>query len=327
MSPEGRDIRPTSDRTKEALFNIIQWDIEGSTFIDLFSGTGGIGIEAISRGADKVYFSDLDRYAIDLISKNLFGIKGDYKLTQGDYKDVLNRYKHNGVKADFIYVDPPYAYVKDNFKDILDTIYNSGVLKDDGIVIVEHGTDIRTKMTTSKFALFDSRRYGIAALDFYRKHVKGLVSGTFDPFTLGHLFVVEEALKEVDILYIVIFENPEKVPALTIDERIEIIKLATEDLDEDNVINVSSYRGYVKDYCRENGISVIYRGSRNAKDYAFEKEMAAYNLEHCGVETVIVDAKDKFISSTIVKDRLKNDETVEKYIDTKIIDFLKEKKW
>ncbi len=327
LSPEGKDIRPTSDRTKEALFNIIQWDVEGCTFIDLFSGSGGIGIEAVSRGAAMVYFSDMDKYAIDLINKNLTGIRGAYKVTQGDYKDVLNRYKHNGVKADFIYVDPPYAFVKENLKDILDNIYNSGVMKEEGVVIVEHGTDLKSNNNTSKLALFDTRKYGIATLDFYRKPIKGLVSGTFDPFTLGHMYVVEEALKDVDILDIVIFENPNKIPSLSIDERKNIINLATETLKENNTINIASYSGYVADYCKENSIDVIYRGSRNQDDYAFEKEMAEYNYQHAGVETIIVDAKDKFISSTAAKTRLKNDENVEKYIDTKIIDILKEKKW
>ncbi len=324
-SPEGKDIRPTSDRTKEAVFNIIQWDIEDSVFIDLFAGSGGMGIEAISRGAEKVYFSDIDKYSIDLVRQNLKGIDGNFSVTQGDYKDVLNKYKHNGVKADFIYVDPPYAYVKEDGRQLLDTIYNSGVLKEDGIVILEHGTDI--KSIECKFALYDTRKYGIAVVDFYRKPIKALVSGTFDPFTLGHLFVVEEALKHADKVDVVIFENPDKTPSLSLDDRKKIIDIATQGLKDCAKITIASSTGYVADYCKEKGIDVIYRGSRNQEDYAWEEEMASYNYEHAGVETVIVDAKDKFISSTIVKDRLKDDQSLDKYLDTKIIDFLKEKKW
>ncbi len=325
LSPEGKNIRPTSDRTKEAVFNIIQWDIEDSVFVDLFSGCGGMGIEAISRGAGKVLFSDIDRYAIDLINKNLTGIRGDYTITQGDYKDVLAKYKRNGIKADFVYLDPPYAYVKEDGCKLLDAIYDSGIVKTDGIVILEHGSDIPS--IQCKYALYDTRKYGIAILDFYRQPIKALVSGTFDPFTLGHLFVVEEALKNADRVDIVIFDNPDKTPSLSIEDRKHIISLATERLEGSHKINIDSFSGYVADYCHQNDIDVIYRGSRNSTDYAWEQEMAAYNYEHAGVNTVIVDAKDKFISSSVVKDRLKDDLNVEKYLDAKIIDFLKEKKW
>ncbi len=325
ISPEGKNIRPTSDRTKEAVFNIIQWDVEDSVFIDLFSGCGGMGIEALSRGAERVFFSDIDKYAIDLINKNLQGITGNYTVTQGDYKDVLNKYKHHGVQADFVYVDPPYACIKEEGSNLLNAIYNSGILKDDGIVILEHGTDISS--VQCKFALYDTRKYGIAVLDFYRKPIRALVSGTFDPFTLGHMFVVEEALKNADKVDIVIFDNPDKQPALSVAERIEIIDLALRERHDYNKIDISSNTGYVADYCKEKGIDVIYRGSRNREDYLYEEEMAKYNYEHSGVDTVIVDAKDKFISSTIVKDRLKDDLSVDKYLDTKIIDYLREKKW
>ncbi len=318
FSPDNMDIRPTSDRAKEAIFNIIQWDIEGKVFLDLFAGSGGIGIEAISRGAQKVFFSDTDT---KLVNKNLKGIEGDFLVKEIDYKRMLTFIKDLGIKVDIIYADPPYKMVKDNPTEIIDAVFASGILKRDGQLIIEHGSDVALK--SDSLSLFDTRKYGIAVIDRFRYKKRGLVTGTFDPFTKGHLYVVENALKQVDNLDIVIFDNPDKTPRYSVEKRIEIIKNSIKFLDTAK-INIGYSGGFVADYCKEHSIDLIFRGARNNEEIVYEQDMAAYNKAHAGVETVIFEAEDKFISSTETKLRLDQNKDLSLYIADGIEKILKE---
>ena len=104
----GLDTRPTVDRIKETLFNIIQSDIPGCIFVDVFSGSGGIGIEALSRGASKAYFIDNDKEAINCIESNLKFTKliNDSKVLKGDVLSALNMI--DAGEVDIIFMDPPY---------------------------------------------------------------------------------------------------------------------------------------------------------------------------------------------------------------------------
>jgi len=107
-APDGRDTRPTMDKVKGAMFNIIGSLIEGSIVLDLFSGSGSLGIEALSRGAKKVYFNDYARKPYLTILDNLNNLKVEkdkYQLTSLDYKTYLNK---NNAVYDVIFLDPPY---------------------------------------------------------------------------------------------------------------------------------------------------------------------------------------------------------------------------
>lgn len=139
---KGMDIRPTTDRTKETLFNIIQFRIPGCRFLDLFSGTGAIGIEALSRGASKAFFVERDRKHQNLIKENLDYTKlGDRAVLRGgDVLQVLPRLESE-EPFDIIFMDPPFG--KSLEKDALKIISDSTLLADGGLVIIEAapGTD------------------------------------------------------------------------------------------------------------------------------------------------------------------------------------------
>ena len=107
-TPEGLDIRPTTDRIKETLFNMLQWDIPGGVFVDLFSGSGGIGIEALSRGARKAYFVDNAQKAVSCIQENLRFTKLEDRavVLRQDACSALGSIRENAV--DIIFMDPPY---------------------------------------------------------------------------------------------------------------------------------------------------------------------------------------------------------------------------
>ncbi len=136
---EGDGTRPTSDRIKETLFNIIQFDLADSIFLDLFSGSGSIGIEALSRGAKQAYFVDNNPKAIKCIKSNLKRTKLDdkSKVLNSDALAAISRLNIHDNKFDLIFIDPPYNSLYE--KDTLEAISKTNLLHDDSIIIVEAG--------------------------------------------------------------------------------------------------------------------------------------------------------------------------------------------
>ncbi|MBR1676679.1 MAG: 16S rRNA (guanine(966)-N(2))-methyltransferase RsmD [Clostridia bacterium] len=158
---KGKDIRPTSDRAKEAVFNILQTIIGGSDFLDLYCGSGNMGIEALSRGANPT-FVDKSPESVALTKKNLEKIKENAPVYTSDALSFINSVK---VKFDVIFLDPPY---KDNAEEVLKSIVRCGVLKSDGIIIYEHSGESRDAEGLERY---DTRKYGVATFDFYRTEV------------------------------------------------------------------------------------------------------------------------------------------------------------
>lgn len=133
----GMDTRPTQDRIKETLFNILQFDVEGVEFLDLFAGSGGIGIEALSRGARFAVFADNNRAAADCIRENLehtsFTEKSE--LIQGDYMLALNRLRNKGHEFGIVFLDPPYGQGLE--RKALSILKNMDYVNENTVFIVE----------------------------------------------------------------------------------------------------------------------------------------------------------------------------------------------
>ncbi|MBR5348342.1 MAG: 16S rRNA (guanine(966)-N(2))-methyltransferase RsmD [Lachnospiraceae bacterium] len=136
-APEGLETRPTIDRTKETLFNILQPYLAGSDFLDLVAGSGAIGIEALSRGARNCYFIEQKAEAQKCIVENLKFTKliDKARLVRGDVFTELIRLKSEGRKFDFIFMDPPYDHEYE--KKVLEILADGVLLKDDTWIIVE----------------------------------------------------------------------------------------------------------------------------------------------------------------------------------------------
>ncbi len=161
---KGKDIRPTADRAKEALFNILQTKIFGASFLDLYCGTGNVGIEAISRGAGKVVFVDSSKESVALTKTNLAYLKEEANVILSDAYSFLSV---TNEKFDIIFLDPPY---KDDAENVLKIIAERELLKSEGVVIYEHTDkyDKEIEGLTRK----STRNYGIAVFEFYEVNKK-----------------------------------------------------------------------------------------------------------------------------------------------------------
>ncbi len=138
VTPQGEDTRPTTDRIKETLFNMIQGEIPGCVFYDFFAGSGGIGIEALSRGAKHAYFVENGKQALECIRKNLTFTKLADNATVIS-RDVLGAIPFLTEKADVIFMDPPYSL--GNEAMVCQMLKQSGCLKEDTLIIIEAQKD------------------------------------------------------------------------------------------------------------------------------------------------------------------------------------------
>ena len=158
---KGDKVRPTLDKVRESLFNIIAPKIMGASFCDLFCGTGAVGIEALSRGAKKVVFTDNSKASIDLTKKNLEKLKiFDVEVSFCDSIKFLQTTKE---KFDFVFIDPPYK--TDLGVEALKIISERDVLEEDGLIIFESEDKKQVDFLTE----VDQRKYGRAILSFYKK--------------------------------------------------------------------------------------------------------------------------------------------------------------
>ena len=165
-TPEGMLTRPTADRVKEALFSIINFDLPGAAVLDLFGGTGQLGIEALSRGADSTVFVDQREDACKIIRENLRRTKleSQGRVVRSDYLDYLRRSKE---KFDIILLDPPYAEVF--LENALKCITEIDILKSDGIIVAERPVEKDLPFEFEGFTRSKDYKHGKTLLTIYRK--------------------------------------------------------------------------------------------------------------------------------------------------------------
>ena len=165
-TPEGMQTRPTADRVKEAMFSIIHFDIPGAKVLDLFGGTGQLGIEALSRGASGATFVDHSEAACRLIRENLRRTKFEAagKVIRGDYLEYLS---HCREQYDIILLDPPYAEVF--LENALKRITEIDILRSGGIIVAERPVGKELPWDFEGFTRSRDYKYGQILLTLYRK--------------------------------------------------------------------------------------------------------------------------------------------------------------
>jgi 16S rRNA (guanine(966)-N(2))-methyltransferase RsmD len=172
-SLRGMDVRPTSDRLRETLFNVLTAGnpaaLEGSVWLDLFAGTGAVGIEALSRGAKEVYFVEHAATAADAIRRNLegLGVDNGFKILQEELPRAFWRMERQHVAADFVFIDPPYR-MQDAYMKTLRALADSSLVWAMSVVVAEHEKRFDPGEEFGPLRRFRHLAQGSAALSFYR---------------------------------------------------------------------------------------------------------------------------------------------------------------
>ena len=173
-SLRGMELRPTADRLRESLFDVLTAGnpsaLEGTVWLDLFAGTGAVGIEALSRGASMVYFVEKSARAAELIRQNLqsLGVEEGFRLMKQDVKKAFSGLAEQGVTADFIFLDPPYR-MEEVYGQTLESLGKSQLPKAGSVVIAEHHKKFDPGETFPSLRRYRKLEQGDAVLSFYRR--------------------------------------------------------------------------------------------------------------------------------------------------------------
>ena len=162
------ELRPTSDRLRETLFDILQSRVAGCFFVDGYAGTGAVGIEAVSRGARRVAFLEKHRPAAALIRKNLesLGIHEGVEVIAGDVVKGLEGLARRGAAADILFFDPPYAE-RDEYERVMEALDGSALVAKETLIIFERARKMALEAAYGRLARMRTVEQGDAALEFY----------------------------------------------------------------------------------------------------------------------------------------------------------------
>ncbi len=308
------EIRPTADKTRESLFNILGDKIYDSSFLDLFAGTGGVGLEAISRGAKDVVFVDCNRSCLNIAKSNIELLKEKAETVLSDGIEYL---KGTNRKFDYIFLDPPYK--TDLGIRALEVIFERNLVSENGAVIFETEFD----MPTDFGYMYEFKQYGRAKIGLYTyKKEACIFAGTFDPVTKGHVDIIEKAKNEFKKVYVPIMINKDKTPTFDLEFRLKLLN--TVFANDKNVI-VDYYDGFVVDYAKKVGTDYYVRGIRNNSDLEYEKKNEELSLSMYGnLKTVYYKAEKELVncSSTNFKNALKSGGNYKKYLPKETVDLI-----
>lgn len=167
LSPEGMETRPTLDRVKESIFSIIQNRTSDAIVLDMFAGTGSLGLEAVSRGAKYCYLVDKGKTSYSLLCKNVinFNFQDKCKTFNADTYEVLKDLAKKDVKFNLIFIDPPYA--KEMIPPAIEIISSTKALAEDGLIVSKIDSSETIYPGNDIISLIDSRKYGNTTICMY----------------------------------------------------------------------------------------------------------------------------------------------------------------
>jgi 16S rRNA (guanine966-N2)-methyltransferase len=170
IAPPGMSTRPTSDRLRETLFNVVAPRTPDSVWLDLYAGSGAIGIEALSRGAGQVYFVESDKKPVNTIRRNLesLGIDDGFEILQGDVPQSLHVLDERGIECNICFLDPPYE-MRGAYARTLETLQKTKLLARDALVIVEHEKHFDPGDECGGMRRYRQLKQGDAVLSFYQR--------------------------------------------------------------------------------------------------------------------------------------------------------------
>lgn len=158
--------RPTMDRVKESVLGMIQTKLDDSICLDLFTGSGSVGIEFLSNGAKKCYFVDNNYKVIETLNNNMKSLKVDneYEVIKNNFENALKDFNNRGIKFDIVFLDPPYKL--NYINPAISLIKEYDLLNNNGIIICEYEKE---EINTEEYTLFKERKYGSKKINIYKK--------------------------------------------------------------------------------------------------------------------------------------------------------------
>jgi 16S rRNA (guanine966-N2)-methyltransferase len=337
--PPGRGTRPTADRAREGLFATIlaiRGPLDGARVLDLYAGSGAVGLEALSRGACDVVLVESDARAARVIRGNVDVVRlPGARLLVDRVERVLARGPGSHLPRDVVFADPPFAASAADVERMLAALRDHGWLAPDALVIVERPSRSGPVAWPAGYTPERSRDYGAATFWYGLGAGPAAASspggglsvrrvvcpGSFDPVTNGHLDIVTRAAKLYDEVVVAVLRNPNKIPMFSADERLEMLREVTKEIDN---VSVVRFEGLIVDFCKANEISAIVKGLRAVSDFDYELQMAQMNYNQAGVETLFISTNPlyAFLSSSLVKDFAKYGGDVTSLVPRPVLDRL-----
>jgi pantetheine-phosphate adenylyltransferase/16S rRNA (guanine(966)-N(2))-methyltransferase RsmD len=302
LAPVPKNVRPTSDRVRESIFNALGQFFTGDV-LDLYAGTGTLGIEALSRGADRAVFVEKDRRALAAIRENLrrTRVEDRAEVVAGDVGRTLDRMLTDGRQFSLIFADPPYRIAATEVRCVLSRL--AALLTPGGRAVIESGEALAEGTIGKKGA---TRRYGGTYVTILEQSettmIVAVCPGSFDPVTAGHVDIIRRASKIFDHVVIAVGANLRKKPVLPAVERARLLEKVTVDIEN---VSVELMDGLLVDFAREQGARAIVKGLRAVSDFESEFEQAQLNRAMFPeLETVFImaSAEHSFLSSSAVRE-------------------------
>jgi pantetheine-phosphate adenylyltransferase/16S rRNA (guanine(966)-N(2))-methyltransferase RsmD len=302
LAPVPRNVRPTADRVRESLFNTLGQFFDGGSVLDLYAGTGALGIEALSRGLERAVFVERDRRVREVILDNLrrTRLSDRAEVIGGEVDSVLDGLERRGEVFDLIFADPPYriaAEVGGNLHRL------RSLLKPGGRVVIESG-EAPVEVAGGRKGV--ARRYGGTYITILGRSeltmIVAVCPGSFDPVTTGHVDVIRRACKIFDHVVVAVGANRRKQAKLDAAQRARLIEKVTADVDN---VSVEIMDGLLVEFARQQDARAIVKGLRAVSDFESEFEQAQLNRTMFPeLETVFImaSAEHSFLSSSAVRE-------------------------
>lgn len=352
LVPPPKGVRPTSDRIRESLFMRLG-DIDGARVLDLFAGTGALGIEALSRGAADAVFVDRASASLHALKKNLGNLELERcsRVMRGDVRSVLPRLAERGERFDLVFLDPPYD--DDAIAPTLAALSRGDLLEPEATVVVESAkrhslpavealgfemideriagdTRITRLAAARRIEMSDKRGQGTAgngaqAAQVTRSPTIALFPASFDPPTNGHLDLIERARKAFDEVVVAVAINVGKTGTFSFEERQEMLTAVTAGMEG---VRVEGFSGLVVEHAKEMGATVIIRGLRAMSDFEYEFEMALMNRHLApDVEVLFLMTRQEYlyVSSSRLKELVRFGAPIDEFVPPIVAKRLSEK--
>jgi pantetheine-phosphate adenylyltransferase/16S rRNA (guanine(966)-N(2))-methyltransferase RsmD len=301
LAPVPKNVRPTSDRVRENIFNALGQFFDGGDVLDLYAGTGALGIEALSRGCERAVFVERDGLVVAVIRENLqrTGFDGRSEVVRDEVERALDRMLADRRLFSLIFADPPYRIAATEVGGLVSRL--GALLAPGGRLVIESG---EAPAGGTKKGV--TRRYGGTFVTILERSeitmIVAVCPGSFDPVTAGHLDVIRRASKIFDHVVVAVGSNLRKKSRLPAAERARLIEKVTGGLEN---VSVEVMEGLLVDFAREQNARVIVKGLRAVSDFESEFEQAQLNRKmYPELETVFImaSAEHSFLSSSMVRE-------------------------